>query len=641
MCGICGLATHVLGEELPNVLQAMNALLVHRGPDDQGIYVHEQHGVAMRRLSIIDVAGGHQPIFNENGRYAIVFNGEIYNFPELREGLLKQNHQFQTNSDTETILHLYEEKKEKTPLYLKGMFAFCIYDKEERSFFLARDRFGEKPLYYYNHPRKGFVFSSEIRSLLACPFVPRVLNLEALGYYLRMGYVPAPLTMIADVCVLRPGHWLYWQEGEVRIRPYYHINYTPDSALDNEADAIDAIRDTLRQAVKRQSISEVPLGAFLSGGIDSSTVAACLQSISPDPIKTFNVKFEEAGYDESPIARQVAERLGTKHHEIVIPNVSFVLDDFWRIVEHVGLPFLDTSAIPTYIISKQIRNHVTVALSGDGGDEMFAGYTLFQWAIKVNKLRQIPLPVLRLGKNLTGWMSQLPGLSQIAALRRVRRGLMSASVTEKLMPVAIQTLFEPDEIFRMTSHPQIQSVALGELPLYTNLPPEADEWTPLRRLMYLRLKNNLHDDMLVKVDRMSMATSLEVRAPMLDVDLAELSMRLPDKHLIRGSVGKFILRQAFRDTLPLSVFSHPKSGFSIPLHKFQNTAYRELANDLLLKSSGIMSLFSLPERKKILMRGINQKKDMAGHSVYRASHQLWGLMQLAAWGDRFNIQLPS
>lgn len=640
MCGICGIASHAMGTELSRTLMEMNDAITHRGPDDAGNFVNDLHGIAMRRLSIIDIAGGHQPIFNENGRYVIVFNGEIYNYRELYRKLILNNHQFQTQSDTETIIHLYEEEKENTPKFLKGMFAFCIYDTEESTLFIARDRFGEKPLYYFNHPQKGFVFSSEVKSLLACPFVPRIINLEALGYYLRLGYVPAPLTMLKDVHILPPGHWLKWQAGHIDIQSYYSIDYTPDPALDHESDAIASVLENMKQAVMRQSISDVPLGAFLSGGIDSSSIAAMLQATTNRSVKTFNVRFEEASYDESAIARQVAQHLGTEHHEFVVPNVGFEPDDLWRIVEHVGMPFLDTSAIPTYLLTKQIRQEVTVALSGDGGDEMFAGYPVFQWAYSIRQLKMLPQPVLSAGASVTNAFSRMPGFRQIPQLRRIRRGLESAVISEQLLPVSIQTVFEIDELKLLTNQPDVLAAATGNLPHYTDLPARAATWTPLRRLMYLRLKNNLHDDMLVKVDRMSMANSLEVRSPMLDVDLAELSMRLPDKHLIKGGIGKYILRQAMAPMLPEIVFSHPKTGFSIPLHTFQNDAYKSIARELLQSQQEIITLFDSRTLQNILDKGFYQKKDDAVHSVYRGSHQLWSIMQLAAWSQRFKVTLP-
>ncbi|MCZ6872142.1 MAG: asparagine synthase (glutamine-hydrolyzing) [bacterium] len=639
MCGICGLYTSSISTEIADILPRMNQALTHRGPDEAGHYYHRACGIAMRRLSIIDVAGGHQPIFNEDKQLVIVFNGEIYNFQTLQKMLRDRGHLFQTQTDTEVIVHLYEDEAESTPEFLKGMFAFCIYDHRDDSLFIARDRFGEKPLYYHCNPQNAFVFSSEIKSLVECSLIPRRLDYEALGYYMRVGFVPAPLTMFKDIRILPPGHWLKWRAGQLEIRPYYSVDYRPDPTLAREADAIEAVRATLQQAVARQAISDVPLGAFLSGGIDSSSVVAMLQTVSTRPVKTFTMRFEEESYDEGNIARQVAQHLGTDHHEFVVPNVAFEPDDFWRIVEHVGLPFLDTSAIPTYILSKHIRQRITVALSGDGGDEMFAGYDLFQWGLAIRRMQRLPQRFIGSSAWIANWLSQWPILSNISGLRRIRRGLKGASSPHHLLPIEIHALFELSELNALLRCENVLAVATGDLPLFTELPPQAEDWSCLRQLMYYRLKHTLHDKMLTKVDRMSMAASIEVRAPMLDVDLAELSMRLPDEHLIQNGVGKSVLRKAMRGKIPDVVFTHPKTGFNIPLHRFQNHQYKAMACELLRNRGGIMQLFSQDAINETIRIGICQQSDKAVRSVYRASHQLWGLMQLAAWQKRFKVSL--
>ena len=638
MCGICGLISLKYDDAIPVHLSKMNYALLHRGPDDAGEFSNLTCGIAMRRLSIIDLLGGHQPIFNETGDIGIVFNGEIYNFRELQEVLHKRNHNLQTQSDTEVILHLYEDEQENTPTFLKGMFAFCIYEQDKKTLFLARDRFGEKPLYYYTN-NGFFAFSSEIASLLQCTIIPRQLNHEALGYYLRMGFAPTPLTLFKDIHILPPGHWLKWQNGEITTRAYYTVDYCADPMLEHEADAIDAVRSVLHQAVKRQSLSDVPLGAFLSGGIDSSSVVAMLQANSSHPIKTFTARFEEASYDESTIARQVAQHLGTEHHEFVIPNIAFEPEDLWRIIEHIGQPFHDTSAIPTYLLSKQIREEVTVALSGDGGDEMFAGYPIFQWGQRIQSIQKLPNYLLKSASCTASWLSHQRFASKFAPLRQIRRGLEVAASPQHLLPIMIHASFEPLELSTLVKYQPVLDVAIGNLPLLTILPPEAENWTPLRRLMYFRLKYNLNDDMLTKVDRMSMAASIEVRAPMLDPDLAELSMRLPDKHLIQQGVGKSILRKAIKGMVPEIVFTHPKSGFSIPLHKFQNDKYKQMATELLHDRTGVMQLFSSSSLNKLLHDGLNQQSDNAMRSVFRTSHQLWSIVQLAAWAQRFEVRL--
>ena len=639
MCGICGIYGTTHGEELPALLTQMNQAIYHRGPDDGGEFCDAACGLAMRRLSIIDLSGGHQPIFNEDQQLVIVFNGEIYNFPQLRAQLLKRGHCFQTHSDTEVLVHLYEDEREDMLRHLNGMFAFCIYDRRDKSLFLARDRFGEKPLYYYNDAQRGLTFSSEIKSLLQSPTVPRRLDYEALGYYMRMGFVPAPLTLFRDIRILPPGHWLRWQDGQLVIQPYFAIDYCPDPDLTREEDAVEAVEDALRRAVKRQAISDVPLGAFLSGGIDSSSVAAMLQETSTHQIKTFTMRFEDQEFDEGVIARQVAEHLGTDHHEFVIPNIGFDPDDFWRIIEHVGTPFNDTSAIPTYILSKHIRDEVTVALSGDGGDEMFAGYPIFQWGVTIRQIQRLPRPLLASAAWAANHLGRRPAFSNLAALRRVRRGLTGAAAPAHQLPIEIHALFEPAELATLVGCEQVLAVATGDLPLFTDLPPQAESWSPLRQLMYYRQKHTLNDKMLTKVDRMSMAASIEVRAPMLDAELAELSMRLPDHHLIKGGIGKHVLRKTLECKVPDSVFQHPKTGFGVPMHRFQNSKYRAMAQDLLTKRTGVLQLLHPQTIQEIILTGTSQQQERADRSMERANYQLWSLMQLAAWAERFKVAL--
>lgn len=535
-------------------------------------------------------------------------------------------------------MHLFEDVGKECPSLLKGMFVFCIHDRLDGSLFLARDRFGEKPLFYH-HSGDVFVFSSEIRSLLECELVPRRLDREALAYYLRVGIVPAPLTLFKDVRILPPGHFLYWHRGKTTVTSYYSVDYSPDPYLDREERAVEAVREALSRAVRRQAMSEVPLGAFLSGGIDSSAVVAMLQSVSSRPAKTFTVRFEEASYDESHIARQVANHLGTDHKEFLIPNLAFQEEDLWRIVDHVGVPFFDSSAIPTYILSRCIRQEVTVALSGDGGDELFAGYPVFQWCLSIQKVKKAP-EFLRSSAGSIVRRLTSPRLPATAFLRRLRRGLDASTAPDEVLPVTVHALFDDSELPEILTDHSVLESAGKNLPLLTLLPPEAAEWTPLRRLMYYRLKNNLSEDMLTKVDRMSMACSLEVRSPMLDVDLAELSMRLPDKHLIHKGTGKSVLRKAVRTMLPDSVFSHPKTGFDIPLHAFRNDTYVRIARHLLLHdSSGMMDLFSKKVVEGLLDQGLNQNIDAIDFSVYRATHRLWSLMQLAAWAQHFKVRV--
>lgn len=642
MCGICGMISLSSTEDLVSIVSSMNNALLHRGPDDSGQFSSEMCSIAMRRLSIIDLAGGHQPMSNENETLHIVFNGEIYNYKELQQTLnASGRHEIKTYSDTEVILHLYEEYKEATPGLLKGMFAFCIHDCARNNLFLARDRFGEKPL-YYSVVNKSLAFSSELASLLQWNAIQRKIDLEALFYYLYTGDLPAPLTMFAHIRQLPPGHWLYWEKGSLRQYPYYVPAYESDPNLNNEEVAKEAIRNSILCAVKRQMMSDVPLGALLSGGIDSSAIVAAMQLQSSRPVKTFTVRFEYAPYDESAIARQVAEHLGTDHHEFVITNGGFEGDDLWRIISHVGQPFSDSSAIPTYFVSKHVRDHVTVCLSGDGGDEMFAGYDYFRWSLNVDRLATMfPRPVLKLAHNTFQNCSDLPFLRRMGIVRKARRATQLASLPADERIWKLGTLFEHSELEKLVSPPLLYQWRCIDGALLADILDSTRSAPRLRQLMSYRLRHGLPEDMLVKVDRMSMAVSLEVRAPMLDADLAALSMRLPHQLLIRNGVTKYILRKAVRDWLPDAVFAHPKTGFSIPLHIFQNDNYYRLCQELILSNDlGIMNdLFSKNALDRVVQRGIARKSDAADLSVYRATHQLWALLQLAAWIQFFKVTL--
>ena len=637
MCGICGALRLDSQPDLEDRVDLMNRALIHRGPDSQGQFARNGASLAVRRLAVIDLKTGDQPIANEDQSLWIVFNGEIYNYRELAGQLQQQGHRFRTKSDTETVLHAYEEYGTATPQQLKGMFAFAIFDTRDRSLFLARDRFGEKPLFYYPEAQ-GLVFSSELRSLMEWPDLPRKTDHEALAHYLRVGFTPTPLTMFQSIYELPPGCWLRWSNGQVRTQEYYTPDYHPAPELEDEKEAIEAVREALTKAVRRQMVSDVPLGAFLSGGIDSSAVVATLQALSPEPIKTFTIRFEEATYDESPIARAVAQHLGTDHREIKVANAGFLPEDLWRIIDHVGAPFADSSAIPTFVLSKHVREEVTVCLTGDGGDEMFGGYTVFPWALKVEKLGRLPHPLLSAANGALGLLGHLPATTSFSGLRKVRRALDAAGQQGLHQFVTIQSLFLSDEMSALVTDRDVFSTACGELPRLVQLPKEAESWTPLRKLMYFRVKHNLPQDMLIKIDRMSMANSLELRAPMLDVEVAEVAMKLPDKYLIKGGVGKYILRESVRPLLPQVVFSHPKTGFSIPLHRFQNQAFIELAQELLSDRSGPLGLLNAKAVERICQLGLRRKRDHLDVSVYRATHQLWALIQLAAWGQRFHVR---
>jgi asparagine synthase (glutamine-hydrolysing) len=638
VCGICGAASMNPARDAPETVSTMNALLSHRGPDSDGQEGPGRIILAMRRLAIIDLQTGDQPMPSADRSVWAVLNGEIYNFRSLRKELEALGHKFVTNSDTEVVANGYVEWGPGVVKRLIGMFALAIHDDRTNELFLARDRFGEKPLFYYESGGDLY-FSSELKSLMSSPSVPRFMDREALAYYLRFGYAPVPLTLLKDVFEIEPGCTLLWSGGKTHIERYFTPDYTPDPEFDDPEVAIAAVRDALEAAVSRQMVSDVPLGAFLSGGIDSSAVVAMMQRSSDRPVKTFTVRFGDAAYDEGDVARTVATHLGTDHHEISVDNLGFSADDLWRIIDHVGQPFADSSAIPTFILSSAVRDSVTVCLTGDGGDDMFAGYDRFRWGAQIDNIGRIPRPALRTGKLALDVARSVPGLRTSGMLRQAGRAFEAAIEKPELRFTAIESIFSTRELSTLLSDDETLRHATGSVPLMSSLPEGSGDWTPLRRRMYMGINQTLPRDYLVKTDRMSMAASLELRAPMLDPGLADLSMRLPDDMLIRGKVQKYVLREAVRPFLPEVLFSQPKSGFSIPLHRFQNDEYRSLVEDVLYPQAASLGLFRPDETRHIVDRGLGQMRDMADISVFRASHQLWSLLQLTAWSQRFNVTI--
>lgn len=641
MCGIVGIIdwkNTLSSTARQEVVKAMNQAIIHRGPDAAGYFSTANASLAMRRLSIIDEEGGGQPIFNETKDICIFFNGEIYNFLTLKKSLQEKGHQFTTNSDTEVLVHLYEEYGQEMLLKIKGMFAFCIYDIKKNHFLLARDRFGEKPLYYHWN-KKIFSFSSEIKSLLEHKQIDRKLNLAALPYYFRTSLVPEPITLLENVQTLAAGHFIFMTENSFEEKAYFQPNYQKNSILQSEEEAIAYITPYLKQAVNRQTVSDVPIGAFLSGGIDSSTIVALLQQQSTQQIKTFNVRFEDQAYDESAIAKKVAEHCGTEHHEIFIPNLDFEEAIFWKIIDHVGLPFRDSSAIPSFFVSQEISKHVKVALSGDGGDELFGGYDLFQWYQKIVRLKQVARP-LRSAINASLAIAQhTPVLNNISLLRKLKRGVATSMVDLEEIPIGLNEMFSQKKINEILGN---DAFANGvQYPLLKDYPKEFGSWSPLRKVMYYRLQHTLPANMLVKVDRMSMANSLEVRAPFLDADLFEASVQLPDELLVKKGLGKYLLRKIMKPHLPAAVFEHPKMGFSIPLYKYQNKAFKKLAQDLLFDNNPLPELIPKKKLAQIYYKGIFTKKDTATESVFQSAHQLWMMMMLFGWIKRFNIKTVS
>ncbi|MBK7360580.1 MAG: asparagine synthase (glutamine-hydrolyzing) [Saprospiraceae bacterium] len=625
MCGIAGIkgANRIA---LNNMLTKLN----HRGPDDEGVHVCENFSLGMKRLAIIDLLTGHQPIWNENKTLCIFLNGEIYNFKPLKKYLQEKGHIFTSCSDTEVIVHLFEEYGYDCPKYLHGMFSFCIYNITSDELYLARDRFGEKPLYYYL-ANDLFAFSSEINSLLQSGIIKRKLNQSALFDYLTFGFTFDHSTLITNIFSLPQGCSAIYKDNSIKITPYFKINYSIPESHISEEQILSTGKDILFKAVEKQMISDVPIGAFLSGGIDSSSVAAIMSELSDTKIKTFNVKFEETSFDESAIARKVSKHINSDHTEIYIPNQTFSENIFWNILTHIGQPFIDSSAIPSYLISEEIKKHVKVALSGDGGDEVFAGYSDFLWGNKINTLTKLPVPFRKLAISCIKSLPEFHTNPFANTLRGAEKALSYSLDTSDLYRNLYQ-YFHSTELKQLLLSSSIESYS--SVPFFDKY-----DQSFLRSMMRFRIQYLLTEDMLIKIDRMSMYHSLEVRSPFLDPELFEFSCKLPNKYLIKNGKTKWILRELMKDYLPREVFEHPKMGFSIPLHKFFNSEFEKFARSTIHKKHPLNEIINYNKSIEILNTGIQQMQSTSKESVYKSSHKLWILLQLYAWFEAFEIEL--
>ncbi len=623
MCGICG----IVGREPVDreVLARMTRTLRHRGPDDEGFYVAERKegvaaGLGFRRLSIIDLESGNQPISNEDGSVQLVFNGEIYNFRELRRDLETRGHRFATNADTEVLVHLYEDLGPRCVERLNGMFAFALWDERERRLVLARDRFGKKPL-YYAEVDGSLLFGSELKALREHPLCPRALDFESLCKYLALEYVPTPHSILEGVKKLPGGHLLVWRDGESSIEQYWDLSFGSSDGVQSDGDYVEEFRVRFREAVRRRLISDVPLGAFLSGGIDSSSVVAMMAAELPAGlVKTFSIGFGERSFDESGHARRVAAHFGTDHREDVF-TARDLLDLLPAVADVLDEPFADASVLPTYLLSRFTRESVTVALGGDGGDELLAGYPTFP-ADRVARLYRMPGPVHR--RVLVPLAGKLPTSTANFSLDfKVKRFLRAAaSSADERHPTWLGS-FAPEELDALlTSTP---SDPLEEQRRAFASAPTRNE---LERLVYLYAKTYLQDDILVKVDRASMACSLEVRAPFLDVDLVEFLGRVPPRLKLRRFETKHLLKEAMKDVLPPGIATRSKKGFGIPVAQWLKGELREAVTDELspdrLRSQGI---FEPAEVQRLLSEHLTGRRDHR--------KQLWTLFMFQLWHRRW------
>jgi asparagine synthase (glutamine-hydrolysing) len=589
MCGIAGIVES-RGPVDRDALARMTNALRHRGPDDENYYVAGSRGsgpsvgLGFRRLSIIDLSGGRQPMSNEDGSLWLVCNGEIYNHPELRRELEAKGHKFRTHSDVETLLHLYEEVGPDCVTRVNGMFALAIWDSRNQSLFLARDRLGKKPL-YYRHTPAHLLFGSEVKALLQHPACPRTLDRRSLSRYLAYEYVPSPHCIFEGIRKLPPGQWLLWKYGRSRLERYWDLQFPGTGAGRSEADLVEELVERLKQAVQLRLVSDVPLGVFLSGGLDSSSVVAMMAELMPaDRIKTFAIGFEEKSFDESSHARHVAQFFGTDHHEEVLQSRA-LLDMVPEVATFLDEPFADASVIPTYLLSRFTRRHVTVALGGDGGDELFAGYPTFL-ASRLARFYRVPGAIHE--RLLRPLAECLPVSHENFSFEfKLKSFLRGAGYPTALRNQVWLGSFTPEEQRTLLADPT-------ELDRYEDL-SEAHARCPTRhageRLLYEYCKFYLPEDILVKVDRASMACSLEARAPFLDYTFVEFANSLPFDLKLKGKTTKYILKRAMKDKLPRQIVGRGKKGFGIPVAKWFKGDLRDLLQDTLaegrLRQQGI------------------------------------------------------
>jgi asparagine synthase (glutamine-hydrolysing) len=621
VCGIAGMVGR--RDEVVDAadVHAMCQTIVHRGPDDEGIYTRGPVGLGMRRLSIIDLSGGHQPIHNEDRNIWVVYNGEIYNFPELRRELEQRGHHFYTHADTEVIVHLYEEMGADCVRKLRGMFALALYDERRQSLLLARDRLGKKPLHYALHQGR-LLFGSEIKTILSVAPELAEVNLEGLLQYFYFGYIPDPQTAFRHIHKLPPGHLMEYAGGKVCIRQYWDVPAYGTLPAMTEQDCLDGLERRLQEAVRIRLMSDVPLGALLSGGVDSSIVVALMARSTSKPVKTFSIGFEAEQFNEAEYARLVAEKFGTDHHELIVnPDLEETLSFLSGMLEE---PFGDSSMLPTYYVSRMAREHVTVALSGDGGDELFAGYDRYLIAMQRQKYDRIPawlgrvyrdrlhpwVPAGMYGKNLA-WNASLGArdrylddISYFPALHRERR------------------LFAPEFLESASALPD----PLEQWQNYYDKAPAKDR---LSRLLYLDTKTYLTADILAKVDRMSMATSLEVRVPMLDHEFVEWVAALPVEWKFQAGTRKFILKKlAERLGIPSDLLHRRKQGFQLPLVDWMRDGIKDQFLRILSEPRTLQRGYFRPEAVRALVdEHIRGRRNRSG--------LLWRMLVLELWHRNF------
>ncbi len=616
MCGISGLVysdaqKHINQQEL----KLMTDSIKHRGPDDEGFYIDKNVGFGFRRLSIIDLSAGHQPLSNEDDSIWIVFNGEIYNYKELRESLINKGHKFKTNTDTETIVHLYEEYGSDCVKYLRGMFGFMIYDKNKKILFGARDRFGIKPFFYYNAPDK-FVFGSEIKSILAVPGLNTNIDSQALNHYFTFGYISGNLSIFKHIRKLRPAESMIFDisSGKLSISKYWEMDYNLNVNL-SKAEMMDLIDEQLTESVKLHMVSDVPLGAFLSGGIDSSSIVALMSKCSSQPVKTFTIGFREQKYNELEYARIIAKKYNTEHHEYIVEPES--IDILPLLIQSVDEPFADNSILPTYFVCKFAREHVKVVLSGDGGDELFLGYNSYP---KMNLIHKYNFPSATVNKYLWGAVNYLvpnqffgKGYTYYLAQDKNHLGAYSSYLWMKPERKQLYNNNLLCDIFG--TYPEDYKIEL----LKHSKAPDF-----ITKMQELDISTYMVDDILTKVDRTSMLNSLEVRVPLIDHVFAQHVFNIPSKYKFQGSRKKYLFKESMKKYLPPEIFNRAKQGFDLPVTAWFKKDLKVYMSDMICnRNAEIYDYVNYDYVQKIL------QYDKSGMRHF--SLRIWSLLILEEW----------
>jgi asparagine synthase (glutamine-hydrolysing) len=624
MCGICGVIYPKDKLAQGDILKRMCDTLIHRGPDDSGMFIHENVGLGVQRLSIIDVAGGHQPIHNEDETVWIAFNGEIYNYLELREFLQKKGHSFYTKTDTECIVHLYEELGIECVKKLRGMFAFAIWDDNKKHLHLARDRFGIKPLYYTEVDGK-LIFASEIKAILEHPAITRDVDLSSIHDYLSFLYVPSPRTMFSGIRKLPAAHWLKFSEGQLHIERYWKLEFNHSDNVASEEEYAEQVYECLKESVKMRLMSEVPLGAFLSGGVDSSGIVAMIGKLMSEPVKTFSIGFKSQGlYNELPYARLMAKRYTTEHHEFIVePNAVELVP---KMVWHLDEPIADASAILNYLVAKMAKEYVTVVLTGLGGDEVFAGYRRYCGNRMARWYERIPTALRR------GFIEKiiniLPASEESRLLnysRLAKKFIAGVHLSPEERYFSWNSFFT--EELKINLYSEQLKAHLNSEPSFAVLKRYFDEVSSpefLDKAQYVDQKTYLVEDPLMLTDKMSMANSLEARVPLLDHKLAELAAQVPASLRLKGLKTKYILKKALTDIVPKEILQRQKQGFSMPIDTWLRSGLSDWCRELLSKRQiEKRGYFNYDIIQWILQQHQGGKKDFSQH--------IWALLVLEVW----------